>query len=138
MYIGIIITVMGFIASFLAFDQPRYVPSGQPGPGLLAQILAVTLTLIGLAHLATARRNTGFSGRGTLRPAAMLTLSVAAFAVLLRPAGFLVAASLCAFAATLAGHGTRPLGAALYGVAVAAASALLFAGLLGLPLRLWR
>lgn len=137
MYIGISLAVMGFIVSFLAFEQPRYLSSGQPGPGLMAQILAVALTLIGLAHVGSAWRREDFAGRGTLRPGVMLALSAVAFAVLLRPAGFIVAASVCAFAATLAGHGTRPLAAVLYGAGVAAASALLFVGLLGLPLRLW-
>lgn len=142
MYIGISLSVIGFIITFLAFDQPRYLASGQPGPGLLAQLLAVALTLIGIAHLGMAhlgkvRRRENFPGRATLRPGVMLTVSAAAFAVLLRPAGFLVAASVCAFAATLAGRGTGPLAALAYGAAVAAASALLFVGLLGLPLRLW-
>jgi putative tricarboxylic transport membrane protein len=133
---GALFALLGLVLFVLALDQPARLASGRIGPGFVAQGAAALL--VGLAMLAIL----GPAGvqppglRGTARQALALLAAIAAFALLLRPLGFLLAAFAAAVLAAAAAPRARPAAALLTGALTAGGAALLFVGLLGMPLPL--
>jgi hypothetical protein len=127
---GLLLAALGAAALLVALGQPFRLPSGRPGAGFVPVLLAAALIGLGLLHAAaSAARVPAASGA---RAGLALCGAVAAFALLLPVAGFL-AASWAAGSLALVAAPLRPVAALAGGGALAAISAALFLGALGLP-----
>jgi hypothetical protein len=129
---GLALAAFGAVALVVCATLAFRLPTGRPGPGFVPTLVAVALVGLGLAVAAAgAWRGAAPSGL-TPRPGLLLCGAVLAFGLLL-PAGFLPAAWVAGGLALLATPGMPAWQAVLGGLALAAAAALLFLGLLGIP-----
>jgi hypothetical protein len=122
----------------LVFYATRKLTFGTPadmGPGFMPRVLAGLATAFGVYFAIR-----GFTTAGEpidppqARPLACLLAGVAAFALLGLTTGIAVAAFATVVIAGLGSRETKPVEIALFAVAVAAASALLFVKALSLPM----
>ena len=133
---GMLMIVVGGL--FLGFGFDYAVGSARNmGPGYFPLILSCGLILVGFLIGARGVIADGEPIRiGTLRPLLAVLGFVVVFAVLIRPAGFLVAAICATFVAALGNPHTGWRETAVSAVVLAAAAAVLFIYLLGLPMKL--
>lgn len=127
---GLLLAGLGCAALVVALGQPFRLPSGRPGPGFVPVLLAAALVGLGLLHAAGGLVRA--RGAGGARAGLALCGAVAGFALLLPWAGFLPA-SWAAGSLALAAAPLRPAAALAGGGVLAAMSAALFLGALGLP-----
>jgi hypothetical protein len=109
------------------------------GPGYFPVMIGLVLALVGLilAARSAIRRRPHIIGRLYLRPVASLTASILSFSALINSVGLIAACMACTLVAGLATSETRYKEIILVAIAMTAFSAIVFTGLLGLPMRLW-
>lgn len=109
------------------------------GPGYFPLMVGGLLTAVGItiAVRSLLARRADVVARLYLRPAAGLTLSIVAFALLIDRAGLVIACIATVLIAGTASPETRWREAVLIAAVMAVFSALVFKFLLGLPFRLW-
>ena len=135
---GLLFAAFGALVVALAAPYPAG-HMQRMGPGWMPRALGWTLVVLGtgLAVAALlARRAEDPPARDT-RPLLCLLAAVAAFAVLLEPAGLVVAILACVAIARLAERPYRVLETAALAVFLAALCAAVFVGGLGLPIVLF-
>ena len=108
------------------------------GPGTAPRLFAVLLFMLGGGVAITGLLTDGpklqrYAVRGPL----FVSLSIIAFAVMIRPLGLVVTAFLSFMISALGSEETRWVEAAIVGACLTAFCALLFPYALGLPLQLW-
>ena len=112
------------------------------GPGFIPLALAGAMSLIGAIITVVAIRDqaedaAGFSlPAGAWRVLPLIILAVLAFAVLLRPAGYLVATAVLVAVSSLASPQARRHEVVISAVAISVVTAVAFVMLLGLPIPL--
>lgn len=109
------------------------------GPGYFPVMLGLLLAAVGLALAARSvvRRRRDIIDRLYLRPVVSLSASILSFAALINTVGLLAACMACALVAGLATSEARYKESILVAIAMTAFSAIVFPGVLGLPMRLW-
>ena len=109
------------------------------GPGFVPIVLAILLA--GIGALVAARAMLDDRGEALslprLGPIGLIFLAVGLFVILLRPAGFVLAAAVMVALAGFAATERRTREIALMALILPAASAIVFVVLLGVPLPLW-
>lgn len=140
---AILFIVIGVGAFWIAQDYPTGTMR-RIGPGLFAQIISGLLIAIGVG-LAV---QTLISGKlkeiprvmpafSTVRALFFVMLSLAVFAVLIRPAGLFIATFVQVFISTRAEPGRKVIGSLILSFAIACLAAVIFIYGIGLPIRLW-
>jgi hypothetical protein len=128
---------LGFAAGFLWFGQGyRLGTASRMGPGYFPMALACLLAAIGAISLIRAYFvRTGPIAPIAWRPLALVTLAIASFAVLLKPAGLAVALpALVAISAGASEDSRYGFKEAVLLMGLFAFCALVFAGGLGIPM----
>jgi hypothetical protein len=129
----------GFVLLALTFGLGAFTlgfrAEGVPGPGLLPLVTSALLLPVGLRLLL---RPAVVGASEPFRRAPLLALALlAVYAAVLPHAGFVVPSLLFLTVWAMAFHGRPLASAAVMSVALTAASALLFRGLLGVLIPLW-
>ena len=134
---GLIFLACGLIALF----ESRAYPMGtaaRMGSGYFPTLVGIGLTLMGfvisLRGLYLKGEKASFS---TVRPLVVVTASIVCFALLIRPAGIVVAIIASVLVSCFAGSRFRLSEAALLSLVLAAISAAVFIFGLGLPMKLY-
>ncbi|WP_376878106.1 tripartite tricarboxylate transporter TctB family protein [Albirhodobacter sp. R86504] len=133
---GLMFTIIGLAGLVLAvgFDIGT---AARPGPGFFPVLLAGLLVVIGLAVLAKGVRSpVEHYARIIWRPFFAITAAVASFALLIEGFGLIPAVLIAALIASFAKAGFGLRERLLTAAALAIFSAILFIGLLGLPIEL--
>lgn len=130
----VVIGMLGFGFSF-RFD---FGSTAHPGPGFFPSVISVLLVMIGLVVTVSGTlRAAETIPKFVMRPFLLISLAVVLFALSVERFGLMPAVFMTAVVASFAksryGTASRILNAA----ALAVASAVLFVGLLNLPIRLW-
>lgn len=131
-------TLIGAGGLWPARDWPLGSPT-DPGSGAFPVVVCLGLVGLGIwlaVRSLISRRGTRLS-IGGLRPAAVITLSVTLFALLLDRAGLILSILLLVLIADRAGARPRAPTMLVLGAVLAGACALLFVRGLGLPMRVW-
>jgi hypothetical protein len=136
-YAGLIFLVCGLVALF----ESRTYPMGtaaRMSSGYFPTLVGSGLTLMGfvisIRGLYLKGENASFS---TVRPLAVVTASIVCFALLIRPAGIVVAIIASVLVSCFAGSRFRLSEVVLLSVVLAAISAAVFIFGLGLPMKLY-
>lgn len=129
------------MVSALVFYATRKLTFGTPadmGPGFMPRVLAGMALAFGLVFTVRGLMRPGEPIEAMqFRPLACLLAGIAAFALLGVKAGIVVAAVATIVVTALASRETRPVEIALFAIAIAGASALLFVKALSLPMPIW-
>ncbi|MDP2411804.1 MAG: tripartite tricarboxylate transporter TctB family protein [Pseudolabrys sp.] len=140
---AILFVAIGTAAMIIATDYPIG-SLRRMGPGLFPLLLGGLLTAvgIGLAVQSLLRFSLPWSFLGlpalaTLRAMFFVMLALAAFAVLIRPAGLFPATAIMVFISTRAEPGHGIVSALVLSFVLAVTTALIFVYGIGLPIRLW-
>ena len=134
---GLLVAILGAAIAVAALDLRIGTPA-RMGPGFLPLGLGVLLTLIGIATAAGAVRQ-GEALPRFVRPRALAVLvgAFVAFAVLIEPAGLILAAMAAVLISSFATSGRRLLEAVAYAAGLAVFAYLVFIEVLDMPLRVW-
>lgn len=108
------------------------------GPGYMPRVIAIAVILFGAFFTGRGllRSHLGIA-RVQLRSLIAIPLAVALFSLLVELAGLAIASLVTIVVAAWATHEFRAKEAAIFGVAIAALSVLLFVHVLSLPLPIW-
>lgn len=131
---GILFLCFGLGAVYLAQDHPMGT-AGRMGPAYFPSVVGGLLALIGLAAVARSFLRDGEAiGTAHVRGLVLVLAPVLLFGVVVRGAGLVPAVLLLVLASACASPATRLRGALLLAAGLAAFAALLFVGLLDLPM----
>ena len=133
---GALLCVLGLGVGIYAGTHYRLGTPAAMGPGFFPAILGGALTLLGLGIALTAWRRkveNPFPGP-KLRALIAIASAVLAFALAIRPLGFVPASFLLVVIAAQADPSTRPITAVLLAVALTGLSWVIFIAGLGMPL----
>jgi len=134
---GLFLCVVGAAIAIAAADLNLGTPV-RMGPGFMPLTVGLLLCLIGAVLLLGALRGGAkLPEFPTFRPLLALTGGFTAFAVLIGPLGLLAAAFAGVALASFGTKSVRMIETLIFAAVVSALAALLFVGLLDLPLRLW-
>lgn len=134
---GLMFAVFGLLG--LTMSAPfDFGSTARPGPGFFPIVLSVLLVLIGLGVVAFASvRAEVAAPHIVLRPLVMITLSVAVFALCVERFGLMPAVFLAAMIASFGQSRYGTVTRLWVSAALTLASAVLFIGLLRLPIAPW-
>lgn len=135
---GTLLALLGGGAALKALTSQHIGTPANMGPGFFPVVLGICLALCGLGVAAAALGKSldqAAVPRVNVRAVALVTLSVALFALTIRPLGMVPAAFLLVLAAGFADPRTKPLTLVLLAGGLAAISWLVFIVALGMPLR---
>jgi hypothetical protein len=134
---GLIFLACGLVALFESRSYPMGT-AARMSSGYFPTLVGIGLTLMGfvisIRGLYLKDENASFS---TVRPLVVVTASIVCFALLIRPAGIVVAVIASVFLSCFAGSRFRLSEVALLSVVLAAISAAIFIFGLGLPMKLY-
>jgi hypothetical protein len=133
---GLALIVLAIAAALIAAGYP---PGGRNaiGPAILPLWAAGIFGIVGILVLINALlREVETIEIGDVKPIGFIALAFLAFALLIASVGLIPAALAAAFIASLAIFDQSWIGRAITAVVIAAAATVLFAEILGLPLRL--
>jgi hypothetical protein len=134
---GLIFVAIG-LAFLIAAQNYRMGSAARMGPGYFPTLLGGLLALLGLSLTVPALLRSGEPfPRLHLRPMLALLAAILAFALLLEPAGFVIALIVLVLISAVADPQLRRIEAAMMALLLTLFSVLIFHTLLGLPLRLW-
>ena len=132
---GVLFVFFGGVAIWIAQDYP-FGSARRMGPGYFPIFLGSILCLLGMALVLRGLvRGTEVLQRSELRPFLAL-IAIVTFALLVKPAGILVATALLVFVASLAGREFRIVEVLISTVMLAAFAAVVFVWGLGVQLPL--
>lgn len=134
---GLLFIAIGASAAWLA----RNLAVGQAmrmGPGYVPRGLAIVVMALGVIVLLRGLlRGSAAIEPGRWRPLLVVLGAILAFALLMAPAGLVVAGAALVVAARFADDERRPVETIAFAAVLALAAASLFVGALGLPYRVW-
>lgn len=138
-YSGLLFSVIGLAFCWLSTDY-RVGSSAQMGPGYFPMVLGSILAAIGFFICARSTAAFAVSERipqMNMRIVLLVLVSVAAFAVLLRPAGLILAAGAMMLISSLASHETSWKTTLITTVVLITACVIIFIYGLKLPMPVW-
>lgn len=136
-YSGLLMVVIAALAAWLVSDLDLG-STREMGPAYFPLMVALLLGGIGAVLMGRGLLAPGVPvGHFELRPLFFVLASFVAFALLIRPAGLVVAILAQVGIAHFASIEARPVESLLFGLALAAVSAILFVYLLGIPVSIF-
>ena len=134
---GLFVLAVGIAVGIAALELNFGTPQ-RMGSGFLPFWLGILMGVVGLLIIAGALRGgEAFPEFPTFRPLAALILGFAAFAFLVAPAGLVVAAFAAVVITSFGTKQSHLLSTLIFAAALAGLSALLFVGLLEVPINIW-
>jgi len=134
---GIFILAIGIAIGIAALDLNFGTPQ-RMGSGFLPFWLGILMGIVGILIIVGGLRGgEAFPEFPTIRPLAALIIGFSAFAILVGPAGLIIAAFAGVMITSFGTRQTHLVQTALFAAALAGISALLFVVLLEVPINIW-